>query len=319
MSDTTHEEGDGPLLSILVVSWNTRDLLFDCMASIAEFMHERIRCEVILVDNASTDGSVAMLRESYSWVRLVENSENVGFARAVNQAARQARGKYVLLFNSDAKLVDDSYLKLIDALERDETIGIVGGFMKKDGVERGPQYYAFPSFMNLVASYSLGLLYKRKDPNRGRYRGVSTVGGLRVIETDWVSGAYLLARKELVDDRGLLDPNIFMYYEDTLLCRKAWDRGFRVISSDTSVVLHEGGASAAKTSGMSSVYSYRSSRIYLNQVEGDTAVWWYERSMRLIWSCLILLMWPAGFATRHRSLSRKMSLFRRLLAEPLIK
>ena len=143
-------------------------------------------------------------------------------------------------------------------------------------------------------------------------------GGIKICDVDWVSGGYLLARRELLTDDGLLDKRIFMYYEDTLLCKRAWDSGYRVIFVDVAPVLHERGSSARKIRTRSTRFSYESSRLYIQILYGDTALKRYETATRALWHILRSGLWLLEKTGVGRLARPKRELFEHLLNVPRI-
>lgn len=305
-------------LSIIIVSWNTKELTCECIESIYKYLNSSFSFEIIVVDNASSDDTVVAVTNLFPEVNLVKNEENLGFAVAVNQGVSLALGRYLLLLNSDARFLDNSLEILLQAIETDDSIGVVAGGMVTSGGRKVKPYFGFPSLSELLKSYSLDLIYKVGKGMRGRERkSMLTADGHRLLEVDWVSGAYLLARRELMDGNELLDCRIFMYFEDTLLCKKAWDSGYRVVCFDDLEIFHKGGASAKKTSFLHSMYAYQSSLIYMEEMHGKTAVWWYERVMRLVWYSLIPALFFVGLFGYRQNAREKREIFKSFLSIPL--
>jgi GT2 family glycosyltransferase len=306
-------------LSILIVSWNTEELLCQCIESVYEYLDPFLNFEIVVVDNASSDGTVAAVSSQFPQVNIIQNKENVGFAVAVNQAAAIASAPYLLLLNSDARFIDGSLNELLEVIGSDESIGIITGGMLTTGNRKVEPFFGFPSFIQLMKSYSIDLIHKTGKGVRGKKRKSSlTDDGHTVYEVDWASGAYLLVRRALLENAELLDGRIFMYYEDTLLCKKAWDRGFRVVCYDDLEIYHKGGASAEKISYVKSLYAYQSSRVYVEEMYGKKFVWWYERLMRLLWYSFIPILLLLGVFAFRREAGEKREIFKGLLSVPLL-
>lgn len=226
-------------LSLIVVNWNTRDLLAQCLQSIETHIQngDGLKVETLVVDNASTDGSPDLVIERFPWVRLIENTENMGFARANNQAIRQSHGRYVLLLNSDAQLVPKAVQNMIRYSDADDTIGIVGVCLKS--ADGSPQF-CYGSFPNLWRDFKSLFGMHRWD--------LSPCGKLEVPrDVDWISGACLMARKAMLDEIGLLDENFFMFGEEVDLCYRAHQDGWRVCLVPSDPVLHLRAGSTGKT------------------------------------------------------------------------
>ena len=198
-------------LSIVIVNFNGRHFFDACLKSISEYV--LFDHEVIVVDNASTDGSVDYVRKAYPKVRLIENECNVGFARGNNIGANAADGEFLLLLNSDTILLDD-LTSAIAILEHDMSIGVLGARMLgKDDEYRCSSGY-FPEPWRL---FKLSSLY-RKDGGFGK--GDFEVKN-SVYRVDWVEGSFLLTRMSLWRDIGGLDESYFMYVEDVDYAKRA--------------------------------------------------------------------------------------------------
>lgn len=310
-------------ISVLIVSWNTRDLLCDCIDSLYKYLGDKISYEIIVVDNASSDDSAIRVSSQFPAVKLIENEENVGFGNAVNQAASMAAGRYFFLLNSDARLLDDSLLEFLADIEADKSIGVTAGRMVVDESGRTKYrqqaFFSFPSLFNLITIHSLDLIRKTRIGPQGKSRNCKINGeGVREYEVDWIAGAHLLLRRELLDEGELMDSRIFMYFEDALLCKKAWDKGYRVVFFDKGKILHVGGASAKKVTTGTSVFGYQGSRIYVEEMYGRTVLWIYERMMRSIWYAIIPMLGLAGLLGFKQTAKDKLDIFRGLLAVPLL-
>jgi hypothetical protein len=226
-----------PTLSIIIVNWNTRELLVQCLQSIDETVQD-IEVEVFVVDNDSTDDSVEMVRKQFSQVHLIENDENIGFARANNQAIRRASGRYILLLNSDAQLVRGTASKMVNFLETHPEAGIAGVCL---AFQDGSPQFCYGSFPNLYTEFrslfgmhrwDLSLWDKLDEPH----------------EVDWISGACLMARREMLNEIGLLDEDFFMFGEEVDLCYRATKAGWAVVLVPSNPVFHIRAGSTGKSS-----------------------------------------------------------------------
>lgn len=246
-----------PDVSLLIVSWNTRDLLSRCLDSIERhLMGSTTAYDVIVVDNASTDGSVEMLRSrarSESALRLICNRANVGFARATNQAFEASRGEFVALVNSDIQLLDDAVSPLIEHLRRRWYVGAVS--CELVGTDGRPQaiHRRFPTLPILFFSATrigswidhrlLGLQFHRRRLSRNyQEEAFSSV--------DQAAAAFLVLRRTTVSSiQYLLDESFPLLGNDVDLCRRLWNAGLEVHVRHDVRVLHEGSASLKQLSG----------------------------------------------------------------------
>jgi hypothetical protein len=231
-------------LSILIVNWNARDLLLDCLRSVYRTLRG-VTFEVLVVDNGSRDGSVAAVRRAYPPVRLIENEQNVGFARANNQAMRASRGRYVLLLNSDTVVRPGALSGLVRFADRHPEVGIAGSRLVNPNGSLQPSWARFPSFWSEALDRNV------------RHR-VPMAREPWAYEVDWVGGACLLARREAIEQVGLLDEGFFMYSEEADWCYRMVQHGWKVAYLETAEVIHLGGGSSRMRSDAMAVELYRS-------------------------------------------------------------
>lgn len=227
-------------LSIAIVSWNTRDLLDGCLESIFETTRG-IEFEVIVVDNASSDGSAEMVRDKYPQVRLIENADNVGFAAANNQAYAVTESEFFLLLNPDTILRPLSVAQLVAAMEADQRCGIVAPKLLWPSGSIQPSVSRFPTLANeLVDALFLSKLVRRGQA--GFYVPTDEVGSL----IECARGACLLVRRQAVPfcDK-ILDERYFMFSEEVDLCKSVRDNGWSVLYEPRAEVVHIGSGSTS--------------------------------------------------------------------------
>lgn len=231
-------------VSVIIVSWNTRQILQECLESVYQQTHG-IEFEVFVVDNGSTDGSVEMIEGSFPQVRFIRNSENVGFARANNQALEKAFGRYILLLNSDTLILDNAIVKTVQYLDDHPDIGILGCQVLNPDRTLQRTCFQFPSLLNMLLSMTY--LYKIFPGSRffGRER-MTWWDRNDERPVDVVTGCYMLVRKELVEQIGLLDETYFMYGEETDWCWRAKTNGWKVWFAPVGRIIHFGGASSKR-------------------------------------------------------------------------
>jgi len=209
------------ILSIIILSYNTKNITSKCVESIVnqykkELGHGEI--EVIVVDNASSDASaseISNLKSQISNLRIIQNKENVGFAKGCNIGVRESKGKYILFLNSDTEVLDRGFLKMVDYLDTNKKIGILGGKLLNPDYSPQPsagKFYTMLNFLLLViGGERFGWL--RSSPKK-------------IKRVDWVSGACFMIGRELFDKLGGFDKHFFMYMEDMELCFRAKNCGF---------------------------------------------------------------------------------------------
>lgn len=242
-------------ISIIIVSWNVSDLLKKCLESIFRYKSD-VELEVIVVDNASSDGTVEMVRQNFLQVKLIANQENRGFSAANNQGIKEAKGDYILLLNPDTEFIENSLEKVIQKMSSDNQIGVLGCKLLNPDKTIQPSVRRFPTvWSQLVILFKLhkifpGLLnhYLAKDFVYDHPLTPSLVkeGGQESVEADQVMGAFFCVRKELFDKIGLLDKGYFIWFEEVDFCRRAKQAGYKVVYWPGTSVVHHGGQSFAQ-------------------------------------------------------------------------
>ncbi|MBN2410435.1 glycosyltransferase family 2 protein [candidate division KSB1 bacterium] len=221
--------------SIIIVNWNTKELTARCLRSIYENVSPDF--EIIVVDNGSTDGSAEFIRQQFPDVRLIENGENKGYARANNQGLKAAQGDPIVLMNSDAAVMSKDPVGIILKIFEDHPdIGIVGAKQLYPNGKIQSLGRQFVSVKNLVKSQLLFAAAPVFIKDSGR----------KMIEVDYVDGAFLAIRRQVIEKIGLLNENYYMYAEDMEWCASARDRGWKVTVLPEIEILHEHAASSLK-------------------------------------------------------------------------
>lgn len=247
-------------LSIVIVNFETPSYTLDCIGSIYA-NSPRCSFEIILIDNGSKDGSIDRIRERWPKVVCIETGANLGFARANNLGINNTRGEYVLLLNSDTKILDNSLDRLLGYLRQNPKAGVVGP-KQIDGT--GKLQLSWGSFPTFVSEMYRKLLHHRLSVNDWLVRDYLEEKFGSATEVDWVSGSCLLARREALFDSGLLDEHYFMYFEDIDLCRRISDAGWGIHYEPDTTILHYGGISAKKNI-LKILVEYRRSQLYFTR------------------------------------------------------
>lgn len=235
-------------LSVIVVSWNTKSLLQQCLKSLIENTKDNaFNLEIIVVDNGSEDKSSEMVKSEFSKVKLIQNKENLGFSKANNLGIRQATGKYVMLLNSDTIIKDNALIALADFLEQNEQVGIVGPRLLNNDGSFQANCGRFPllpvAFVMLFKEHYGGSNFVRCSPEDSQ-------------KVDWLMGAAFMARKEVFDTIGGLDENIFMYMEEVEWFFRAKKAGFvSYFLKDVQIIhLGRGSSKSGKTEPILNIY-----------------------------------------------------------------
>jgi GT2 family glycosyltransferase len=228
-------------LSIIIVNYNTEALLKRCLCSILATVGD-LDYEAIVIDNASADGSGGMVARDFPAVHLIRNSTNRGFGAANNQAIKVARGKYILLLNSDTEVLPGALQESIRFLDVHPEASILGCRLLNDDRSLQTSVMAFPSPWNLFCEASFLYIPFRRTRLFGGYY-VSYFDYDRPLRVDIVKGAFMMVRREVFDRVGLFDESYFMYTEETDLCWRARQHGLDAYFIPTAEIIHSGGGS----------------------------------------------------------------------------
>jgi N-acetylglucosaminyl-diphospho-decaprenol L-rhamnosyltransferase len=271
-------------LSIVIVSWNVRDLLRQCLASISKLQSPSI--ETIVVDNVSTDGSADMVRAEFPDVRLIVNTENRGFPAANNQGIAVAQGRYVLILNPDTKVVGDALATMVAYADANPDVGVVGPqLLNEDGSVQSSRR----RFPTLATALLESTWLQPCAPRRllERYY-VQDQPDDATLDVDWVKGAALMARREPIEQVGLMDEGYFMYSEELDWCRRFKDANWRVVYLPAAQIVHYGGKSSDQVVTSRHIYFQTSKVRYFRKFHGRPA------SEFLRWSLLGNYVWQLG-------------------------
>lgn len=231
-----------PQLSIIILSYNTKELIRKCLTSVYSTI-KSTSFEVIVVDNASSDQSVAMIKTDFKKVHLIESKENLGFGNGINLGVKSATGKYVLFLNSDAELQADVFDQMISFMESNEKIGVLGGkLLNHDGSMQR-------SFSNFYGIKDIMILLFGREKVE-----MSLLGQDVQKEVDWVSGGCMFMRRSLFDAIQGFDPRIFMYIEDMEICFRVRELGYTIYYYPEFTVKHVGYGSSNREFAITNIY-----------------------------------------------------------------
>lgn len=229
-------------LSVFIVTYNSAPLLRACLDSLrAQTLSGDV--EIIIVDNASHDDSISIIRAEYPEVKLIISETNLGFGNANNKAFTQALGRYIVLVNPDAQLLPDTLARALNHMESNEDAGMGGGLLQDTQGTLQPSARLFPTLLNDLLTLS-GLAHRyRTSRFFGRFDR-TWADPSKMTPVDWVPGAFVILRRSLIDDITLFDPRFFLYYEEVDLCRRIYQSGFKVFYWPDMIITHIGGASS---------------------------------------------------------------------------
>lgn len=222
------------LVSIIIINWNGLRWLEDCFGSLSRQNYKNY--EVIFVDNASKDESVAWVKKNYPKTKIIVNKENLGFADANNVGYKKANGKYILFLNNDTKVTKTFLTELLNVVESDKTIGAVQSkILLMDYPDTHDSVGAFLTPTGFLYHYGFG----KKDSQKYN----------KEIELFTAKGACMMFRKDVLDavsiDHNIFDPDYFAYFEESDLCHRVWLAGYTIVYAYKSVIYHKMGATSA--------------------------------------------------------------------------
>jgi N-acetylglucosaminyl-diphospho-decaprenol L-rhamnosyltransferase len=249
-------------LSIIIVNWNTRDLLGQCLDSIFQTINADL-CEVIVVDNASTDTSTEMVQKRFPQVQLIQNSWNVGFARANNQGIRQSIGRYVLLLNSDTIVMPGALQALLAFMDTHPEAGCAGARLLNPDTSLQYSCSSAPT----ISSEFRRMLHLPGVRSDGYYP-MDRWDLSQPHQVDVILGACMLLRRETLDQVGLMDESFFMYSEEVDLCYRIHRAGWQIYWIPQAQVVHIGGQSSRQASAEMFLRLYESKLIYFRKNHG---------------------------------------------------
>lgn len=296
--------GEKVKLSIIIVNWNTRDLLAACLASVCAHPPQG-RYELLVVDNASNDGSPALVRERFPQVRLIVKEENVGFARGNNEALSLCRGEFILLLNPDTVVQPHSIELLVQFLETHPEAGAAGArLLNADGSLQTSCYPAPKLSRELWRLFHMDLFYPY-----GEYQMNKWPTDL-AREVDVMMGAALMFRRSVLEEVGFFDGRYFMYSEEVDLCYRVRQAGWRLYWVPRSRVIHYKGQSTKQVAGDMFIQLYLGKLLYFRKYYGHFAGILYKLIL-LLAALARLILTPLVWFQRKSSRERNLSLARR--------
>ncbi|OQW94400.1 MAG: glycosyl transferase [Beggiatoa sp. IS2] len=267
-------------ISIVIVSFNTRDILRECLQTLIKEANT-LNHEVIVIDNASIDKSAEMVATEFPTVQLIRSPINLGFAAANNLGFAQAKGRYIILLNSDAFLTAQALTKALTFMETHPNVGMGGArLIGKDGAWQ-PSARIFPSLLNHLLTIS-GLSTKyAKSRFFGRVDR-TWANPAQAAAVDWVPGAFAIIRRSVLETVGYFDEQFFLYYEEVDLCKRIKTAGHEIWYLPEVVVVHLGGESSKTLEDMT--ISKSGTQIALWQLRSNLL--FYRKHYGLLWTWL---------------------------------
>lgn len=268
-------------VSIIIVNYNTKDLLRDCLNSIRKNTNG-VEYEVIVSDNKSADGSAEMLKKEFKDVILLENEKNGGFAYANNKGIKIAKGKYIFLLNSDTIVMENSIYKMYNYMEKNKKVGILGPKLLNADLSNQTSVFGYPTLFKEFASiFRLKNLLKNKFlkkcfvklskkilPNDVNQYMKNFQEDREVEKVEVLVGAAMFIRKEVIEDIGGLDESYFMYYEEIDYCLNSAKHGWPCFFYPYASIIHLVGQSSKKANYVTFLARYESMIHYFEKNHG---------------------------------------------------
>jgi len=289
-------------LSIVILNWNVRDLLRQCLQSV-HTARSTLATEVIVVDNASSDDSAAMVRAEYPDVRLMVNAANRGYAGGNNDGIATAAGRYVLILNPDTQVVGDALSTLVAYAEAHPDVGIVAPQLLNPDGSVQPSRRRFPTLTTalfestwLQSSAPRGVLddYYMLDRSDDE-----------TLQVDWAVGACLLVRRAVIDQVGKLDEGFFMYSEELDWCRRIKGAGWKIVYLPKAQVIHHMGKSSDQVVAQRHIYFQTSKVRYFRKHHGQWAAGWLRIALLAMYVWQLMLEAAKGLIGYKRELRRE--------------
>jgi GT2 family glycosyltransferase len=253
-------------ISVVIVAWNARRYLELCLDSLVKAPPRR-SMEIVVVDNASTDGSVEMVEGKFPSVKLIKSSENLGFAKGNNVAIRQCQGRYIALVNPDVIVFPGCLDALADFLDRNPKVGNVGPKVLNPDMSMQSTCRRFPTLWNnLCMATGLSARFKNSRFLAGEHMFYFPHD--RTLAVDVLVGCFSMIRREAFDDVGLLDEGLFMYGDDVDWCRRARNAGWEVVFHPGGRAIHDRGKITAPYPVRFAVAQQRSVLYYWSKHHG---------------------------------------------------
>lgn len=245
-----------PLVAIVILTWNQRDLTLECLASLAKMDYPAEKLQIIVVDNGSSDDTAAAVRQGFPYAAMLENGDNLGFAEGNNVGIRHALGgpaKFIMLLNNDTIVDRQMLIALLTVMNQDPDVGIVGPKML---------YFQPPDLIWCAGNH---INWRTGRSVRLQAEQPDTRSEETPTPVDFITACGILLRRQVIDEIGLLDPRFFIYYEETDWCVRAQRAGWRILYVPAARLWHKVSAAMGTTSPATDYYMARNSIRFLSK------------------------------------------------------
>lgn len=304
-------------VSIIIVNWNTRDILLECLESLEQH-GTGCSMEVIVVDNGSEDGSQIAVRQRFPDAILIENGTNFGFAKANNIGMKQATGRYLCLINSDVKVREGCIDRLVRYMDSNPGIGMVGPKILNPDLSVQDSCRRFPSlWTNFVVAFGLDKLFPKSKVFYGEHMFFFSHD--KLLAVDYIAGCFMLIRQETINQVGMLDERFFIYQEEVDWCKRLWDSGWKVTFLPEAEAVHHHGASSSRDPLRFALARQRSVQLYWGKYNNFlergvlNCILSMRFALRLLIGYPLIFLWPG----RRKELREKIAENKALLSSLL--
>jgi len=300
---------DIPDLTIIIVNWNVKELLGDCLRSIYS-QTKTISFEVVAVDNASSDGSVEMVEKEFPQVKLIANKENLGFAKGNNQAIRESKGRYFMLLNPDTIVVGNALATMVLFMDNRRDAGAIGPrILNPDKtVQLTCGRYSPTLLTELLDFTKLSSVFPKS-----RIFGKSLMGFWPhndTREVELLSGACMMVRKETIEQTGLMDEHFFLFAEETDWCYRIRKNGWKIYLNADAEIMHLWQQSVKRSSINTALESYKSMYRFFMNHHGRLSALGYRGMVFVFIGLRIPVYWLWRYIRPSRSLQIRVALKR---------
>jgi GT2 family glycosyltransferase len=284
-------------LSISIVNTNNRELLAQCLDSIYHTI-QRASCEILVVDNWSTDGSTEMMQARFPQVEVIENAKRLGYAASHNRALRRCQGRYVLVFNEDMLVSPGALEEMVAFMDAHPDAGMLGCRLLNADGSLQTSCRTFPNlWIQLFRSLYLDKLFPGNRWTGANY--MSYWGHDTVREVDVIKGCCMLVRREVLEQVGLMDERFFLYYEETDWCYRTKRQGWKVYFTPDAEIVHYGEQTTRRQSSQMTLIQHQSLFKYFRKHHGWAAAT-IVRLLSIVETGLRVIYWSLSSLIRRR-------------------
>lgn len=304
-------------ISVIIVSWNVADILRDCLKSLYDSALGGRTIEVIVVDSASTDETVAMMRREFPQVIVLPQAENLGYTRCNNIGLKIAQGRHLLLLNPDTLILGSALAELSAYLDEQPHVGLVGPHTLND--DQRTTQSTRRLFPNRRLAFFESTWLEPFAPKAWLNAYVLADKDDRsTFEVDWMQGSCLMARREVYQQIGGLDEGFVMFYEEMDWCKRAKDAGWKAVYVGTAHIVHLGGKSTDQASARKHIYYNESKLRYFRKVYGGFFAGVLRVVLLIGYGWQLLAEWGKGVLGHKRDLRRqRVEIYRQVLKSGL--